>query len=460
MVALRAGSATDVGRVRSNNQDSFLLADPLYAVADGMGGAAAGEVASALAVEALGNGFARSGPPTAESLVSAARAANRAVWDEAEANPEMRGMGTTLVAVALVDATADDADEGDDGNAGTAGTGPADQQLAIINVGDSRLYVLHRDQLRQITYDHNLVAEMVAEGRITPAEAEVHPRRNIMTRALGVEPEVPVDLFVEAARPGDRYLLCSDGLPREISDDLIASYLRRYADPREAARELVEEAKRRGGNDNITVVVVDVVDDSAPPPAPEALAAPSPADLTTALPASPVSPAEIDRTTAVAVVDAFPPPRTGSPTRPGLVRRTRSALTVRVVMFVLLLAIIVVAAGAGIVWYARATYYVGLDGDQVVVYQGRPGGVLGLDPTLREYTHVTTAQVLSSALPALRSGQEVSSLAAANSYVANLVAAYQTAQQAGQPAAGPTGVSSPTTSVNPSPNRSSTTVAS
>ena len=242
MVALRAGAATDVGRVRSNNQDSHLTSDPLYAVADGMGGAAAGEVASALAIEALNNGFHSAETVDPDALIQAAQTANRAVWDEAEANPEMRGMGTTLVAIALVQ-------------------GP---ELAIINVGDSRLYVLHEGELRQITFDHNLVAEMVAEGRITPAEAEVHPRRNIMTRALGVEPDVPIDLFVEAPVPGDRYLLCSDGLPREVSDELITSLLTRFADPREAAKELVNEARNRGGNDNITVVIVDVVDGDGP----------------------------------------------------------------------------------------------------------------------------------------------------------------------------------------------------
>ena len=431
VVALRAGSATDVGLVRSNNQDSYLVADPLYAVADGMGGAAAGEVASALAIEALNNGFVRSGPPTADLLISAAQTANRAVWDEAEAHPEMRGMGTTLVAIALVE-------------------GP---ELAIINIGDSRLYVLHGDELRQVTFDHNLVAEMVAEGRITPAEAEVHPRRNIMTRALGVDPEVPVDLFVEDPCPGDRYLLCSDGLPREVSDDLIASLLRRIADPDEAARELVEEAKRRGGNDNITVVVVDVVDDAdgvddaggvdadADPVEEEATG-----DATTALPAA---------------VAASPPPaeapekgrgpRFGRPwlRRRNRAPRTRSALTLRVVAFVLLLLVILGAAAAGIIWYARASYFVGLRGNQIVIYQGRPGGVLGLNPTLKTTTQYTTSDVLPSALPALKAGEQEPSVPAAQQYVRNLVSAYQTAQAAAGP---PTTLAPPTvTTLPPTP---------
>ena len=147
-------------------------------------------------------------PPT--TLLEAAQAANRAVWDQAEANPEMRGMGTTLVALALVD----------------------DGRLAVINIGDSRLYVLHEGELRQVTSDHNLVAELVAEGRLSKEEAEFHPRRNVITRAIGVDPEVPVDLFLLDARPGDRFLLCSDGLFRELSDDQIAALLRRLGRPR------------------------------------------------------------------------------------------------------------------------------------------------------------------------------------------------------------------------------------
>jgi protein phosphatase len=412
VVALRAGSATDVGLVRNNNQDAYLAANPLYAVADGMGGAAAGEVASATAIEALENGFSRSGAPSPDLLIQAAQAANRAVWDQAETNPEMRGMGTTLVAIALVE-------------------GP---QLAVINIGDSRLYVLHEGDLRQITSDHNLVAEMVAEGRITPEEAEYHPRRNIMTRALGVEPEVPVDLFLEEAVPGDRYLLCSDGLPREVSDELIASFLRRLADPREAARELVEEAKRKGGNDNITVVVVDVLTDdeaaalgtadgqvgdpasSEAGPGPATPAAAADGDATTALPTAVKEPAA----GAEEPVVESPAPR----------RRTRSPFSLRVVAFILIFLIIIGATAAAIVWYARSAYYVGLRGNQIVVYQGRPGGVLGLDPTLKQTTRYTTADVLASAVPALRSGQEESSVPAAQQYVQRLVQAYDQAQAA------------------------------
>ena len=431
MTVLRAGGATDTGLVRSNNQDQLLVADSLFAVADGMGGAAAGEVASSLAIEALNNGFSRSAPLSADSLITAAQTANRAVWDEAEAHPEMRGMGTTLVALALVE-------------------GP---QLAVVNIGDSRLYNFRDGNLRQVTYDHNLVAEMVAEGRISKEEAEVHPRRNIMTRALGVEPEVPVDLFIEEPVAGDRYLLCSDGLPRELSDDHIAALLRRLADPQEAARELVEEAKRRGGNDNITVVVVDVV---------EAAGAPRPADPVAAPVAAP--PGAVtgdDATTAIASTAA------GTPAAdPGVAtaRRTRShrnrpqtasravrrAVTPRVIAFVVLFLLVLGAGAAGVVWYARSAYYVGLRNSDIVIYQGRPGGVLWLKPTVAQVTSYTTGDVLPVHIPALQAGQEEPSLGAAHSYVQNLVDERHQAQAATAP---PTTTAPPsTTTTVPTPS--------
>ncbi len=166
MMRLRGGGATDVGLVRTANEDQLLIADPLYAVADGMGGAAGGEVASQLAVEALAREFEKSAEPTAANLVASTRAANRAVWDHAVAEPRLRGMGTTLVALVLTDS----------------------EELAAINIGDSRLYHYHEGELRQVTADHNLVAEMVLQGRITKEQAEVHPRRNVITRVVGVDP--------------------------------------------------------------------------------------------------------------------------------------------------------------------------------------------------------------------------------------------------------------------------------
>jgi serine/threonine protein phosphatase PrpC len=387
-VELRAGWATDVGLVRSNNQDELLVTSGLFAVADGMGGAAAGEVASATAIRQLQEAF-EAAESTADNLRAAAQTANRAVWDQAEANPEMRGMGTTLVALAPVE----------------------DGLLAAINVGDSRLYRFRDDTLQQVTSDHNLVAELVAEGRLSKEEAEYHPRRNIMTRALGVDPEVPVDLFPLEVEPGDRFLLCSDGLPRELPDDYIASLLRRLADPQQAAQELVNEAKRRGGNDNITVVVVDAID---PLPKPDD--------------------AEKDAGSAPVVVEARPDPV--EPTR----RRRRGRprlITFRVVVYCAALVLLLGGAAVAVGWYARSGYFVGLTGNRITIFQGRPGGVLWFHPTVADATTVTTADVEARHLPTLAAGQEESSLTAAREYLYRLIAEKQAAQAAGQAPASP-----------------------
>ncbi len=421
-VKLEAGSATDVGLVRSNNQDNLLLAEPLYAVADGMGGAAAGEVASAIAVQTLGEQLARRGGSLSpDDLLEAAQAANRAVWEEAVEHAEMRGMGTTLVAAALVD-------------------GP---RLAIANVGDSRLYAMRHGSFRQVTVDHNLVAEMVAEGRISKEEGEVHPRRNIMTRALGVEPEVKVDIFMEKVDPGDRFLLCSDGLPRELSDERISAILRRLADPSEAARELVHEAKRHGGNDNITVIVLDVVRD--------------PSDL-----ADPV-------TTSHDVVADVPPPQSSEPhpaTTPTPAshppQRRPSPFNLRVAAFLLAFLAILAAGAVGVWYYARSAYFVGLNGNSLTVYQGRPGGVLWFEPTLDHVSSVTTAQVLQASLPALRAGVEEPTAAAADAFISNLAKLYQLSRSAAlPPSTTPTSTSTTTTGSVPSNSGpSSSTTAS
>ena len=427
MIRLRAGSATDVGLVRTNNQDRLLVANRLFAVADGMGGAAAGEVASATAVQRLVDAFDAAGEPTPETLLAAARSANSAVWEQAEANPEMRGMGTTLVALALVD----------------------EDRLAAINIGDSRLYLLRDEEFRQVTSDHNLVAELVAEGRISKEEAEVHPRRNIMTRALGVDPEVDVDLFIEDVRAGDRYLLCSDGLPRELRDEHIASLLRRLADPQEAARELVDEAKRRGGNDNITAVVVDIVDDD---PTVAGSTVMGSTVMGSTVMGSTVTGSTVTGPTVVGaivsddqvgpnVVESAPSPtRDADASARAEAPKQASAetpkppkakmITFRVVGFFVLLLVILGLAAAAITWYSRSSYFVGLLGDRVTIFQGRPGGVLWFHPTISARTNVTTDGVLPHEIPKLRAGQQEASVSDARSYVASLVAEANAARAA------------------------------
>ncbi|HEY8058697.1 MAG TPA: Stp1/IreP family PP2C-type Ser/Thr phosphatase, partial [Acidimicrobiales bacterium] len=226
MTTFRAGSATDVGRVRSNNQDSLLVREgELFAVADGMGGHQGGEVASALALETLGKAH---DDPSTSTLVQAVRSANQAVFEKAGTSPDLKGMGTTLTALADVDTS-----EG--------------KRLGIVNVGDSRLYRARGDHLEQLTEDHSLVASLVRQGRITAEEAESHPQRNILTRALGIDEAVAVDSWEVEPVPGDRFLICSDGLFNEVDEGRMIATLRRFDDPADAARELVRLANEGGG---------------------------------------------------------------------------------------------------------------------------------------------------------------------------------------------------------------------
>jgi len=240
--AIRAGAASDVGRARESNEDTALMSSGVFAVADGMGGHAAGEVASALAVarlEKLG------GRPdvTADQVRAALLAANADILAEAERNPEWAGMGTTAAGIARVVV------------AGSA-------HWAVFNVGDSRVYRFADGELVQLTADHSQVAELLAAGEITPAEAVGHPLQNVLTRALGMDPAPEPDLWVFPPTPGERFLMCSDGLPLELADEELAPVLRRQADARRAAAELVRLAVRAGGRDNVTAVVVDYMPDT------------------------------------------------------------------------------------------------------------------------------------------------------------------------------------------------------
>jgi protein phosphatase len=237
---------TDVGRRRESNEDDFLL-EPgrgVYAVADGMGGHAAGEIASRLAIETLHEVLQRNDTPSkpmssedaAEWLRSAVVEANRRICDSIRLHEERRGMGTTVVALVH---------SGDD--------------AVIGHVGDSRMYLLRGGELLRMTSDHSWVNEQVKLGLMNDDTAQRHPMRNIVTRALGSRPDVLVDLTSLQIRPGDVFLLCSDGLNTMLADDQIhAVMLAHRHDPEGACRALVEEANRRGGDDNVTVVVACV----------------------------------------------------------------------------------------------------------------------------------------------------------------------------------------------------------
>jgi PPM family protein phosphatase len=240
-VTLRTAHLTHPGRKRRHNEDSYIHEPPLFAVADGMGGAKAGEVASRLAVEALQLRPDVGGDPEAY-VVDLIQEANRRVYTRATEDASASGMGTTMT-VALVDA---------DGS-----------HVTIGHVGDSRAYRVRDGELQQLTDDHSLVGELIRSGKLTREEAEVHPQRSVITRALGTDPDVDVDTFVVDARPGDTFLLCSDGLSSMVSDQTILDVVRDHPrDLQATAKALIAAANRGGGDDNITVLVFALDGDS------------------------------------------------------------------------------------------------------------------------------------------------------------------------------------------------------
>lgn len=440
MTRLRSGSATDIGRVRSSNQDAAFCGEVLFAVADGMGGHAGGEVAARVALETLQEVFDES-TPSLDDLVEAVEAANLAVWEEAVNDSDLSGMGSTLTVLALVD---------EDG----------EERLAVANVGDSRAYLRHDGSLIQLTLDHSVVEELVRRGEMTPREAAHNPRRHILTRAIGIEREVDVDTVTIEAVVGDRVLLCSDGLSNEVSDDEIGAALGRQPDPGRAARELVRLARAHGGSDNTTVVVVDVVQDDSPPSKGgagrgrmTAAGGVSGAASTLALPLTQGTPAAkaagaTGRTMAGTVLDdptrTRSQGRTAAPSRPATQSpatqsrpvaprmppaaaqpistppKIRRRITVKVVVFVVLVLAVLGGAIGAVTWFANDSYYVKLSGPRVDIYQGRIGGLLWFKPHVVEETSLTTSSVLPSRVADLRNGQQEPSLADAHRYVSNL----------------------------------------
>ncbi len=245
ILALVAAAATDVGRVRLDNEDAFLVEPPVYAIADGMGGHRGGAEAAKLAIRALASRASALGSADGEALVEALVDANRAILLAADEDDALRGMATTCTA-ALV----------------------RGRVAHIAHVGDSRAYILHEGRLAQLTDDHSVVAQLVREGQLSPEEAAVHPRRSVIFRALGTEPDVQVDTVDVVLDADDRLLLCSDGLTGMLGDDEIAAVLREVADTGLAVEALVAAANTAGGADNITAVLVDVHGETKRNPAP------------------------------------------------------------------------------------------------------------------------------------------------------------------------------------------------
>ncbi|MHB1986506.1 MAG: PP2C family protein-serine/threonine phosphatase [Acidimicrobiales bacterium] len=546
MISIRSAAESHTGYVRTNNEDLAVVSGDLAAIADGMGGHLGGEVAARTAIEELIAGFQRD--RTAAGLAAAVRRANQAIWRQSRVDRTLHGMGTTLTAAALV---------GRDGDGAAA-------HLALVNVGDSRAYKLDRSgdrpALSRLTEDHSVVEEMVRQGEITRAEAAVHPHRHVLTRALGIDSEVDMDIWDLEPVPGTRLLLCTDGLTDEVPEDEIGLVLAASADPREAARELVGRALGHGGMDNVTVVVIDVLDegptsegqllemvparsllpdtgedrlrsdvtqalpitrspgepearkdpdgspggedgvnngDSPPTKAPaapslEEAGAPAgaPEATTQAVPVrSLLYDAELDEpapdssapeatgldgaslgaaATGMLASEGRPdlspiehtgasgsgpaakggrrPGRSmtvrGGPSRPDPgafehavsntmptvlvpVRRLSKQYEDRVVTFRVFFFLVVLAALLGgvigvVIWFQRSSYYVGLSGDRVSIYQGRPGGLLWFKPQLLETSSITTKNLLPNSVDEVRRGIAESSYAGAKQQVADL----------------------------------------
>ena len=236
------GLMTDVGRVRKANQDAVMANGSLFVVADGMGGHQGGEEASRIAVGALST---LGSVPTTDALADGVAHANMLIREKGGVVPELGGMGTTLVAMGVLPAASTD----------------GELYLGAVNVGDSRLYLFEDGTLEQLSLDHSLVGELERAGQITSEQAARHPQRNVVTRALGADDEIEVDTWTIPARDGQRFLMCSDGLVNEVSDDEIRRELEAIGDPAEAAAKLVAAANNSGGRDNITVLILDVQHD-------------------------------------------------------------------------------------------------------------------------------------------------------------------------------------------------------
>jgi protein phosphatase len=353
---------TDTGRQRNANEDSLFTRGPLFVVADGMGGAQAGEVASKTAADTFAAELPK-GPPE-RVLRETIEAANRRVHEGALSDPSLAGMGTTVTA-AIVD--------------------PEAEEVAIGHVGDSRAYRLRGGKLERLTRDHSLVEEMRRKGQLTEAQAEDHPQRSIITRALGPEPEVEVDVQTVPAQPGDVFLICSDGLTTMLDDEHLARLLSRATTMQAAVRALVDEANRAGGRDNITVIAFRLEDAAAPSLAPEGAtligASAEEAGLTAT---------EVRRRAAAEAARQRREELAAKPKH----RRLRTAAKV-------LAAIVLIGAIGFGAWYGnRQVWFLGTDSaGRVALYRGLP---YELPLGIKLYSERYAAPIQTAALPARR----------------------------------------------------------
>ena len=366
-LALRFAARSHTGLLRGGNEDSVYAGPRLLAVADGMGGHAAGEVASAVAIAALAPlDEDAPGADLLAALRAAALSANTHLSDMVEGDPALEGMGTTLTAVLS-----------------------AGNRLGLLHIGDSRCYLLRDGELTQITHDHTLVQTLIDEGRISEEEASTHPQRSVITRVLDGRPGLELDLSVREVRPGDRYLLCSDGLTGPVSSTDTLREALSIPDVQQAVDRLVQLALRGGGPDNVTVIVAEAFEsDHAPHLAPVVAGAaaeqpqPPPPGIadSAAGRAHSAEGRDVPAAPRAKAVEEPPPP----PRRHG----RRAALLAGLTALLLL-------AGAGAGWaYVRSQYYVGTDDEHVAVFRGVSGSVAGIDlSSLEERTELRTDQL-------------------------------------------------------------------
>jgi len=368
-IALRYAARSDVGLIRANNQDSGYAGPHLLVIADGMGGHAGGDIASSLAVAELAalDGESIGSQEAQSRLAKALRGANGRLLDRVVADPVLAGMGTTVTAILR-----------------------AGSRLIVAHIGDSRAYRLRDGEFVQVTSDHTYVQRLVTEGSLTPEEAEHHPQRSVLMRVLTGEHGDEPDLSVSEGRPGDRWLLCSDGLSGVVSAETIADTLAQVADPAAAATRLVQLALRAGGPDNVTVIVADVVDlDQPPSTTPQIVGAAANTDPTRAVPAAVAGEAR-GRTAGRERDGDTPAGRAAMLTREGgLADRggrsraddaERGRLPRRGTgwgwwLFVTAVVVVLLAAGFGGWRWSQGQYFVGEDSGFVAVYRGLPQDV-------------------------------------------------------------------------------------
>ena len=392
MIKMTGATATDVGQVREINQDRVFLSKTIAAVADGMGGHAGGEVASALAIAQI-SGIRTT--VSVEAFHNIIEGANRRIY-EAAIKPDLRGMGTTLVAATL------DAER---------------NVVHILNVGDSRAYLVRDGAISQITVDHSLVEDLVRQGSIDPEDTRSHPQRNIVTRALGISDNVMVDTFEVEAHSGDRIILCSDGLSNELNDADIAALTAEADTAADAADELVSAAVQAGGKDNVSVAVLILTTDGESPGGGLDFAGLDESDgLEFSGPPTEVGiePVRVKASTT----NVGPPEATKSRSFPW-----RGALLAALVAAILGVAVFATS------WYATSAWFVDEQAGEVVIFRGRPGGLLFWDPTVEEATGIASDELDGASTERVKARTVWSSLDEAQELVDLLVVVEPTASE-------------------------------